>query len=284
MYSLFIGRWAPFHNGHKKLIDTVLNEGKPVVIAVRDTKISEKNPYTTEERIEMIRKAYNNDGRVKVIAIPDISEVCYGRDVGWSIREIRLDEEIEAISATKVRGNEQTKRGLGFTVWFTGLPSSGKSTVANALAERLGEIRQRVERLDADAIRKLLWPELGYSKDDRDKNIKRATWLAKILTRNGVAAIASFISPYRKIRESARKEIGDFIEVYVKCSLDECIKRDTRGLYKKALTGEIKDFTGVSAPYEPPDNPDVIIETDRDSVDECVSTIMAKIKEAGYIG
>ncbi|MHA1812877.1 MAG: adenylyl-sulfate kinase [Candidatus Thorarchaeota archaeon] len=283
MNSLFIGRFSPFHAGHKKLIDTVLNEGKSVVIAVRDTKISDKNPYTVEERIKMIRDAYDGDGRVQVIAIPDISEVCYGRDVGWSVREIRLDAKTEAISATKVRGNESTKRALGFTVWLTGLPSSGKSTIARSLVEELSKVRQRVELLDADVIRKTLWPELGYSKEDRDKNIDRATWLASTLTRHGVAVVTSFISPYREVRQRARDRIGEFIEVYVKCSLDVCVQRDVKGLYKRAINGEIDDFTGISAPYEEPDSPEVVVSTDEEDVGTCVRKIMDKTRELGYI-
>lgn len=285
MHSLFIGRWQTnaLHDGHRKLIDTVLNEGKPVVIAVRDTKISEKNPYTVEERITMIRRVYGDNDMVKIIAIPDIAEVCYGRDVGWSIREIRLDNDTESISATKVRGNEATKRGLGFTLWFTGLPCSGKSTLADAVTNKLKGIRQRVERLDADVIRQLLWPELGYSKDDRDKNITRATWLAKILTANGIAVVTSFISPYQSIRQKAREEIGEFIEVYARCSLEACISRDTRGMYRKALAGEIKDFTGISAPYEEPTNPDIIVDTDKETIEIGVHRILVKLNELGYI-
>jgi len=285
VYSLFIGRWQvrELHEGHRKLIDTVLAEGKPVVIAVRDTKISEKNPYTTDERIRMIRKAYEGNEFVKVIAIPDISEVCYGRDVGWSIREIRLDSDTEAISATKVRGNEATKRGVGFTLWFTGLPCSGKSTVADAVTEKLNQAKEKVERLDADKIRKTLWPELGYSKQDRDENIRRAAWLANILTKNNVAVVASFISPYKEVRRRIRQEIGDFIEIYVKCPVGVCVQRDTRGMYRKALAGEIKDFTGVSAPYEEPQNPEVVVETDREPLETCVKRVMDKLNEMGYL-
>jgi len=284
MYSLFIGRWAPFHDGHKKLIDTVLKEGKKVLIAVRDTKLSEDNPYTVEERIEMIRRVYGDDDRVKVIAIPDISEVCYGRDVGWSVREIRLDPETEAISATELRrGKEATKRVRGFTVWLTGLPSSGKSTVADAVAERLAKVRARVERLDADEIRRTFWPELGYSKEDRDRNIIRAARLAAMLTRNGVVVVASFISPYRDIRRRAREIIGDFVEVYVKCPLEVCMSRDARGMYKKAVRGEIQGFTGVSDPYEEPENPEVVVQTNTESVDQCADRVMNKLREIGYI-
>jgi len=284
MYSLFIGRWQvpELHAGHRKLIDTVLAEGKPVLIAVRDTKISEKNPYSAYKRIEMIRKVYAGNPNVKVIAIPDISEVVYGRDVGWSIREIRLDGDTEAISATKVRGNEAGKRGEGFTLWFTGLPSSGKSTIADAVTIELSKTRVKVMRLDADDIRKKFWPELGYSKDDRDKNITRTTQLAALLTKSGVAVAASFISPYRDMREYARSEIGNFIEIYVKCPVEVCIQRDTRGLYKKALAGEISNFTGISDPYEEPLNPELLIESDKKTIEDSVNKVIAKIEELRF--
>ena len=283
MYSLFIGRWQPFHDGHKKLIGVVLAEGRPVVIAVRDTKLSAKNPYTVQERLEMIQEIYKGNDNVKVIGIPDVSEVVYGRDVGWSIREIRLDSDTEAISATKVRGNEETLRGAGFTVWFTGLPCSGKSTIASALTEKLKKLSTKVESLDADVIRGRFWPELGYSKDDRDKNITRATHLATLLTRNGVAVVASFVSPYREMREYARQEIGNFIEIYAKCPLEVCKARDTRGMYKKALAGEISEFTGISDPYEEPLQPDVLIESDHENIEEAVNRILDKLGQVGYL-
>src|SRR3989304_6408258 len=136
----------------------------------------------------------------------------------------------------------------GFTVWFTGLPCSGKSTVADALAEELRGKGLKAEKLDADVIRKHLWKELGYSKEDRDENIRRAAYLAHLLTRNGVAVLASFISPYRELRECARKQIGDFVEIYVKCPVAVCTQRDTKGMYKRALAGEIQNFTGISDP------------------------------------
>ena len=278
MHSLFIGRWQPFHEGHKKLIDTVLAEGKPVVIAVRDTLVSDKNPYTVFERIQMIRDIYGKNSNVKIIPIPDIAEVIYGRDVGWSIREIRLDSGIEAISATKVRGNE-AKKSAGFTLWFTGLPSSGKTTIADAVTAKLMESREKVMRLDGDEIRKKYWPELGFSKEDRDKNIVRAAQLASMLTQQGIVVVASFISPFRDIREYARKEIGNFIEVYVKCPLDVCIERDSKGLYVKALAGEITNFTGISDPYEEPLNPDVLIESDKETIEESVNKVTDKLEE-----
>ena len=171
----------------------------------------------------------------------------------------------------------------GFTVWFTGLPSSGKSTIADNLAEKLRESLLKVERLDADIIRKYLWSELGYTKEDRDENIRRATYLAKLLTRNGIITLTSFVSPYQELREHARQEIGHFVEVYVKCPVEVCAQRDPKGFYRKALAGEILNFTGVSDPYEEPLSPDVIIESDKESLGESIAKIIAKLKQLGYM-
>jgi adenylylsulfate kinase len=170
----------------------------------------------------------------------------------------------------------------GFTLWFTGLPCSGKSTIADAVAEELRQRGLKAERLDADIIRKHLWKELGYSKEDRDENIRRATFLAKLLTKNGIVVLTSFISPYRELRDYARREIGDFVEIYVKCPVEICIQRDSRGMYKKALAGEIQNFTGVSDPYEEPLNPEIIIKSDKDTLEETIARIMERLEELEY--
>lgn len=171
----------------------------------------------------------------------------------------------------------------GFTLWFTGLPCSGKSSIADAVAEELRRKRLKVERLDADIIRKHLWRELGYSKQDRDENIRRAAYLAKLLTRNGVAVVASFISPYRGLRTHARREIKDFVEIYIKCPVEVCIQRDTKGMYKKALAGEIENFTGISDPYQEPLSAEVLIESDKESIEESVTKVMVKLNSLGYL-
>ncbi len=171
----------------------------------------------------------------------------------------------------------------GVTVWFTGLPCSGKTVVADGVAERLREKGYKVERLDGDIVRQSLTSDLGFSKEDRDENIKRVTFVAKLLTRNGVIVLTSFVSPYRERRQKTREEIGEFIEVYVKCPVEVCAKRDVKGMYKKALNGEIKNFTGVDDPYEEPENPELILETDKETVEESIQKVMDKLKEMGYI-
>ena len=171
----------------------------------------------------------------------------------------------------------------GFTAWFTGLPCSGKTTVADRVAVMLRERGHKVERLDGDIVRKGLTSDLGFSKQDRDENIRRVTYLAAMLTRNGVVAITSFISPYRELREQARREIGRFVEVYVRCPVEVCIQRDSKGMYKKALAGEISDFTGVSDPYEEPLNPELVVDSDKETVDNCAKEVLSRLRTLGYL-
>ena len=171
----------------------------------------------------------------------------------------------------------------GMTLWFTGLPCSGKSAVADRVAEILKDRGYRVERLDGDIVRKSLTRDLGFSREDRNENIRRVTFVAKLLTRNGVFVLTSFISPYRDIRAHAREEIGSFLEVYTKCPLDACIERDIKGMYKKAMEGKIKEFTGVSDPYEEPLNPEVLLETDKETLEESTAKVLVKLKKLGYL-
>jgi adenylylsulfate kinase len=171
----------------------------------------------------------------------------------------------------------------GFTVWFTGLSCSGKTTISRRVAEELLKRGLKVEILDGDVVRTNLSKGLGFSKEDRDTNIKRIGFVCKLLSRNGVVAIGAAISPYREIRDYNRREIGDFVEVYCKCPLEVCIERDVKGLYKKALAGEIPNYTGVSDPYEEPLNPEVVLETDREEEEESVAKVMRKLEELRYV-
>jgi len=171
----------------------------------------------------------------------------------------------------------------GFTVWFTGLSGAGKTTLARGVEAILRDRGMKVELLDGDVIRQNLSKGLGFSKEDRDTNIKRIGFVCKLLTRNGVVAIASAISPYREVRDFVRQDIGSFVEIYVKCPLDVLVQRDVKGLYKKALNGEIPNFTGVSDPYEEPLNPEVIVDTSLETPEESIAKIMAKLEELGYV-
>jgi adenylyl-sulfate kinase len=171
----------------------------------------------------------------------------------------------------------------GFVIWFTGLSGAGKSTIAEKLEPVLRERGCKVEQLDGDVVRTHLSKGLGFSKEDRDTNIRRIGFVAHLLSRNGVAVICSAISPYREIRDENRAMIGDFVEVYVKCPIDVLSERDVKGLYKKAIAGEIKNFTGVSDPYEEPLNPEVVVETDKETVEESAAKIIAKLEALGYL-
>ncbi len=171
----------------------------------------------------------------------------------------------------------------GFTLWFTGLPCSGKSTLARRVEEILLERGMNVEVLDGDEVREHLSKGLGFSKEDRDTNIRRIGYVAKLLSRNGVVAIAAAISPYRAIRDEVRSWHDRFVEVYVKAPVDVLKERDVKGMYKKALAGEIKHFTGVDDPYEAPENPEVIVETDKESVEESVNKIIRTLELMNYI-
>lgn len=171
----------------------------------------------------------------------------------------------------------------GFTIWFTGLSGAGKTTLAREVEKRLRARGMKVEVLDGDVVRQNLSKGLGFSKEDRDTNIRRIGFVCKLLTRNNVVAIAAAISPYRDIRDEVRREIGNFVEVYVECPLEVLVERDVKGLYKKALAGEITNFTGVNDPYEPPLNPEVVVHSDRETVEESVEKIMRKLKELDYL-
>jgi adenylyl-sulfate kinase len=171
----------------------------------------------------------------------------------------------------------------GFTVWFTGLSGAGKTTLTGRLETVLRERGHKVEVLDGDVVRTNLSKGLGFSKEDRDTNILRIAFVANLLTRNGVATITAAISPYRDIREQARQQIGHFVEVYVRCSLEELARRDVKGLYAKAMRGEIANFTGVSDPYEEPLNPEVIVDSERETIEESLDKIVTRLEQLRYL-
>ncbi len=171
----------------------------------------------------------------------------------------------------------------GFTAWFTGLSGAGKTTLANIVQEQLLARGYKVETLDGDIVRTHLSKGLGFSRADRDTNILRIGFVAKLLTRNEVVVLVSAISPYRVTRDQVRVDIGSFVEVFVKCPLEICIERDTKGLYKKALAGEIAQFTGVSDVYEHPLNPEIVVETANETPSESALKIMARLEELGYL-
>jgi adenylylsulfate kinase len=172
----------------------------------------------------------------------------------------------------------------GFTLWFTGLSGAGKTTITELVVEELQARGSAIEVLDGDVVRQNLSKGLGFSKEDRDTNIRRVAFVADLLSRNGVPVITAAISPYRELRDEARQQMdGRFIEAYVKASVEECERRDVKGLYAKARAGEIKEFTGVSDPYEPPENPELVLETEEQTPEESAGQIIAFLEERGLI-
>ncbi|MFW6450352.1 MAG: adenylyl-sulfate kinase [Nanoarchaeota archaeon] len=173
--------------------------------------------------------------------------------------------------------------GVGFVLWFTGLSGSGKSTIANSVKKELEERSKCVELLDGDEVRENLTRDLGFSKEDRDENIRRISYVCRLLSRNGVGVITAFISPYREMRDYARRTTTNFIEIYVSTPLKVCEERDVKGLYKKARNGEIEMFTGISDPYEEPKNPEIEINTESVGIDEASERVISYLEERGLI-
>jgi adenylyl-sulfate kinase len=171
----------------------------------------------------------------------------------------------------------------GFTIWFTGLSGAGKSTLSTLLEQQLRARGHKVEVLDGDVVRTHLSKGLGFSKEDRDTNIRRIGWVCQVLARNGVVAIAAAISPYREVRDEVRRMVGNFVEVYVECPLPVLVERDTKGLYKKALAGEISQFTGVSDPYEQPLAPEITIYSHCETPEQSTARIVERLVELGYL-
>lgn len=172
----------------------------------------------------------------------------------------------------------------GFVLWFTGLSGSGKSAVAERVAILLErEYEKQVERLDGDIVRQHLTYDLGFSKEDRDKNIERVSYVAQLLSRNGVCVLASFISPYIERRDKIRDMVTNYIEVFVSCPVEVCEERDVKGLYKKAREGIIKNFTGISDPYEEPPTPEIVLETHEETIEESVSKVIEYLEDKGYL-
>lgn len=175
------------------------------------------------------------------------------------------------------------KNEQGFVVWLTGLPGSGKTTIAQKVLRELKARKLKVELFDGDEVRRNLSKGLGFSKEDRDTHNKRIIYVCKLLTRNGVNAIVSLISPYRSTRAYARESLPKFVEVYLECSIKECVRRDPKGLYRKALAGEITNMTGIQDPYEEPLNPEVVLDTEHGYSTKNSAKIVKKLEELGYV-
>ena len=178
---------------------------------------------------------------------------------------------------------ENNLNEIGYVVWMTGLSGAGKTTIALILEEKLQNRNLKVERLDGDVVRESLTRDLGFTAEDRRKNIERVTFVAKLLSRNGVGTICSFISPYQSVRDHVRENTTNFLEVYIDAPLDVVIDRDVKGMYKKAIAGEIPNFTGISDPFEGPENPDIHVHTDQCTPEEGADQILQALEQLGYI-
>jgi cytidyltransferase-like protein len=246
--SLFVGRWQPFHDGHKALIETVLKKGKPVIVAIRDTEMSHKNPYTVAERWTMIQKALVSYSElVKIVVLPDIDEICYGRDVGYGIRKIELDGKLQKISGTKARKKSPPTLPI---IWLTGQSGAGKTTLAEALNHELNGVI-----LDGDEMRKTISVGLGFSKEDREEHNIRVARLAQTLAKRSYVVV-SVIAPFR----STRKKIDEIIKpvwVYIRCP--SLVPREDR-------------------PYEYPVKPNVSVDSDNQSTAEQLNIILDYLK------
>jgi len=284
-FALFIGRWQPFHNGHKYLIDQALAQGENVCVAIRNTEISHKNPFTAEQRTEMIRRVYGN--KVEVAVIPDIKSINIGRKVGYDVNRIDPPSDIAKISGTNIREGKDSStppevaeyiKTLRTTLWLTGLPCSGKTTLSKRLKEELDNRGYKTVHLDGDDIRGKLNEDLGFSDKDRNENLRRVAHIAELFNKNGTFVIASFVSPTDKYRKMIKEVIGTCKLAYLDCSVETCEKRDVKGMYKKARLGEIPAFTGVSAPFEKPKHADMTIDTENKDIETCVREILNNLK------
>tara|TARA_Y100000768_G_scaffold384357_1_gene368233 strand:+ start:599 stop:1534 length:936 start_codon:yes stop_codon:yes gene_type:complete len=294
--ALIIGRWQPWHKGHRELFKKALEKAERVAIGVRHTFATDKkNPFSFDEVKKFIDDdlSENYSGLYDVIELPNITNVIYGRDVGYKVEKISLGDDIEKISATEVRRSmnltpvshevsyeERIKRNghEGGVIWLTGLSGSGKTTLAQLIEKDLFSRGHTTYMLDGDNLRDGLNSNLGFSKEDRSENIRRASEIASLLSKTGCIVIASFISPFEVDRGRARKICNDnFYEIFLSADIDVCEKRDPKGLYKKARAGLIKDFTGVNSDYEIPDNPDLLISSGAESVEESFLTLKSFI-------
>ena len=279
--ALFIGRWQPFHNGHKWIVDQALDNGKKVCIGVRDTDVNERDPYTYEQRERMIKHIYGD--RVDVMRFPDIESINIGRKVGYDVNRVDAPEPITNISATKVRGGdiEMVPKGtqeyvklMQTTIWFTGLPCSGKTTLAEAFKPKLEAAKCHIFHLDGDVVRDGLCGDLTFSDNDRKENLRRIAHVADMFNTRKTTVLASFVSPSNEMRDQIRAIIPNFKLIHVKCTPEECAKRDVKGMWAKAKAGEIKGFTGFDAPFDDPMDADLVLDTAAMSMEECLKQLI----------
>jgi len=293
--AIYVGRFSPFHKGHLAIMKKKIEQGVPLLILVRDTHYDIYPPLMRKRMIEAAMAKLKADA--KVMIIDDIESINYGRGVGYEVNEMDVPEDVKMISATEIRGriekNDNSWKEFipegadkvlkdylsdnGVVVWFTGLPKAGKSTISKKVSFELEKLGIKAEQLDSKVLRKTISKDLGFSKEDRDKNLERAMYTAQMLSRNGAVVLCSFITPYKNQRQQIRKELekyGTFVLVYVNSSIENCKERDTEGLYERAEKGELKHFTGVSDPFDEPDDADIVLDTDNMKIEDCAKALV----------
>jgi len=266
MTSLLIGRFQPLHEGHAKLVDTLLGEGKKVVIGLRDGPCSTANPYSIAERQQMIQKRFGD--RVTVISLPEDGslEVVRGRDVGWELRTLSQEPELEQISATAVRAASHKVKGQ--TLWFFGLPSSGKTTLANKV------IRQSVGfvLLDGDEVRQTV-ENFDMAQNARLVHLSYMAFTCRQLNACGINVAAAFVTPLEQHRVRIKEILSDAKFIWLRCAPETCAQRDPKGLWKKAASGNLPQLTGAGGTWEDPVEPTLTIQSDQVSVDQAYHSI-----------
>ncbi len=302
-HMAFIGRWSPFHKGHTSIIYKKLqsNPTLPILILIRNTSTDQYPPIIRAKYIKAWMTSESIRGTIMII--PNIEGVYWGRDVGYNTQLVDTDVYTKQISGTEIRKNMQQQNDQwksqvaheeasymlsekvssiierGFVVWLTGCPSSGKTTIAKRLLEHISSHypHLKTQLLDGDEMRNTPLAQLvGFTKKDRADHILRMGYLAKMFADQGIVVVCAFVSPDRKIRERAYDIIGRdrYAEIFVKASKKTCIQRDVKGLYKKAIHGHLDNLTGYNAPYERPNAPHIICDTDKEAVDTSAQRIM----------
>jgi adenylylsulfate kinase len=305
-HMAFVGRWSPLHKGHISIIKKKLkdNPDLPILILVRDTDFDDYSAFFRAEVVKLWMREENIKGTIMII--PNVEGIYWGRGVGYNVGCVKVPQKVKAISGTKIRHGisngfqnwekliaaEGTASLLtpktakiaqfGLVVWLTGCPCSGKTTLSQGLKKKIQGAypHLKIQVLDGDVIRNTpLAQAVGFSPKDRALHIRRMAHFSKMFADHGVLVIAAFVSPDQKIREDAKKIVGKnrFMEVYVKASQQVRIDRDTKGMYAKAIKGEITNLTGYNAPYEEPKSPDLVCDTDQESVSESVAKLFQRI-------
>ena len=281
--------------GHLEIMKKKIEQKVPLLILIRNTHYDLYPPDLRKRMIDAAMRKLKVDA--KTLIIDDIESVNWGRGVGYEVNEVDVQTEIKNISATEIRERiskndnswktmipegankvlEDYLKESGLVVWFTGVPKSGKSTISSLVNYKLERMGIKSENVDSKLIRSTFSKDLGFTKEDRLKNLENAKYLTSFLSKNGAYVICSFISPFKDERDKIRKEIeknSNFVEVYVKASIDICKKRDGEGLYKLAEEGKIQNFTGVSDPYEIPENSEIVLDTEKYTAEECANKVV----------